>query len=106
MALQIFRRCDERESFLVVVRLANEVIEKFGTLVPPMAEKFRVVRRHNDGRAVEGVGETLKLRNARGQKMAGMFVGSANCGGPVIYLFRSRAARDRVVLDPGKAPRN
>ena len=67
-----------------------------------MAEKFRVVRRENQRRAVENHAQLGDLFHARLEEMAGVFVGGAQGGGAVVDLFFRMSPVMRWYLMPVK----
>src|SRR5208283_510703 len=99
MPAQIFARRDERNGFLVVKKFAREVIKKFRPLIPPVAEQFRVIRRHGERRTIQKSGELPDLVYAFVEKMSGVSGGGLQCGVALINLLVPGAAGDAVIFD-------
>ena len=71
---QIFLGRDQGEDFLVMIRLAHKEIEPLDAFVPPVAEKFRVVRAENQRGPIHDARQALDLLQTRAEEMAGVFV--------------------------------
>src|SRR5438445_608640 len=99
MLLQIFVRRDQLKSLLVIIGLSDEIIDKLGTFVPPMAKQFGIVRREHQWRTIHNSRGFVDLLDTRTQEMLSMASRSLlGFRGIVNLLLHGRAA-DAMVLD-------
>src|SRR5207302_11351741 len=89
-------------SLLIDVTRDEQRIKQLVAYHPPMTKQIEVVGREIQRREVHDVGQPLKLIEARGEEMTGVFVRGAQRGVPVIGCLRARAAGDAMILDAGE----
>ena len=99
MAFEIFGRRDGLDRVLIVMQFAEQKVEPFRPLEPPVTEQLGVVRRDGDRRPVHHRGEPLRLLLAVEHEVAGMARGTLHGGRPVVDLLVIRLAGDPVILD-------
>ena len=68
-----------------------------------MSKQFGVIRSKQQRRTIHDAGQLFQLPQARGEKMASMFVGGLQRGGPIINLFRFRVAGDSIIFNSSEA---
>src|SRR6266511_5089113 len=103
MLAQIVLGGDEREDLLITARLADERIEPFRALIPPMTEQLGIVRRQDQRRHIHRGGEVLDLIDAGAEEMRGVFAGRLERRVSVIGLLRTGATGNAMILETGEA---
>src|ERR1035441_8098394 len=102
MAREIFAGREERDGFLLLVAdLADEEVEKLRSFIPPMPEQLGVIRRDDDGRAIQDAFELVDLCDAFVEEMPGVLArGGEGVVALVNLLFA--LAGDAEIFDAGE----
>src|SRR5439155_14532893 len=80
---------------------AHEVVEELRSLIPPMAEQFRIVGREDERRAIHDSSQVLHLADSFLQEMASVIGGDLERGLAVVNALLSGTG-DGVIFDAGK----
>ena len=99
-----FRRGDHRECFLVMGRFSEQVIQKNGPFVPPVAVQFGIIGAEDNGFSTHYTAEMFDLFFAIEHKVGGMFGGAFAGKVRAVRLFMGSASGDAVVLQARELP--
>ena len=100
---EVIARCDQLDLVLIEERLPHEEIQELRSLIPPMAEQFRIVRGENYGSAILGrLRSFMNLFEAAIQEMASVFGRSMKRDVAVVSVFFRRAG-DPIIFNAGEA---
>ncbi len=97
-----FRRGDHGKSFLIMGGFAKEIVQKDGSLVPPVSVELGIVRAEDDRLGAHDPVEMFDLFFAIEHEVGGMFGGALASEVRSVGLLVSGASGDAVILEAGE----
>ena len=104
MCFQVFGKGNKPDRFLLRVDFSNQVVEPPGPFKPPMAEKFSIVRRHDDGLAIHNSGQIFNLLFPVEHKVPRVEFGFSLCPFRNIDFFVIALASYAEIFEAGVHP--
>src|SRR5882724_7659434 len=102
MPSEIIVRCNESKDVLVIVCLANKVIQKLRPFVPPVSKQFRIIRTEDDGWPIQNLRKLFDLGDSCGKKMVRVIIGGLKRNFSIIRRLSATAAGNPIIFDANK----
>ena len=99
MAFQVGAGGDGFQLVLIEVQLLEDVVEKFRPFIPPVAVELRIIRSHDQRRAIHVLRQMPHLASATVHEVLGVHRHLAEGIGGIVRLVRHALAGDAVVLE-------